>query len=263
MMPNRFPIIPDSLLVQIKVDLAQGKKIDAIKHLRDRISIGLGEAKEFVEAIQSGVYGNIIDGNTEETIDSLQNKLLVLENQKESLEFKLAKSGSLWFRLEGNNVALIESSLQWVKIEISKIKSYLKKMGVVVDEPRPQKETDEKHSFVIHNYGTITNSNLQNEGIQSLQLNAPLQNLTKEEQITELLHQLSEEIKSLHSHLSEEVATQVKQDFDVLNAELTSKSPRKQWYELSINGLIQAAKNLGEIGKPILGLATQILLLLK
>jgi hypothetical protein len=265
MIPNKFPIIPDYLLIQIKADLAQRKKIDAIKHLRQITNMGLGEAKEFVEAIDSGLYGNIIDNNTEDTLDSLQNKLLLLENQSESLERRIEKSNSSWLRMLGDDVSFLETSLHLVKLEIAKIKGYLKKMGIV-DEQNATKEIDEKHSITIHNYGTMNNPNIQNDGSQYLQSNEnnAFSHSTKQEQISELLSKLSEEIKNLHNHsLSDETITQVKQDFDVLNTELKSKSPRKKWYELSIDELINAAKNLGEIGKPILAIATQILLLLK
>ena len=54
--------------------------------------------------------------------------------------------------------------------------------------------------------------------------------------------------------LPQEKAEQVARDLQTLVAEASSKKPRKQWWQLSIEGLKKTAKDVGEIGKPVLEL---------
>lgn len=68
-------------------------------------------------------------------------------------------------------------------------------------------------------------------------------------------------VKCFYSQ-AKEGAEQVARDLETLTAEATSKEPRRKWWELSIEGLKDAAKNIGEIGKPVLELATRIVAIL-
>jgi len=62
--------------------------------------------------------------------------------------------------------------------------------------------------------------------------------------------------------LPQEKAEQVARDLQTLVAEESSKKPRKQWWQLSIEGLKKTAKDVGEIGKPVLELVAKIVLIL-
>ena len=42
----------------------------------------------------------------------------------------------------------------------------------------------------------------------------------------------------------------------------TKEKPNPKWYNVSIEGLTAAAKNLGEVGKPVVELAGKVLALL-
>lgn len=65
-------------------------------------------------------------------------------------------------------------------------------------------------------------------------------------------------VGKMSENLPDESAKQVARDLETLTSEATSSSPRQQWWELSVEGLKTAAKNVGEIGKPVLGLIRQI-----
>ena len=70
-----------------------------------------------------------------------------------------------------------------------------------------------------------------------------------------LLEKLTTAVGKMTEQLPNETAQQVARDLDTLVAEATSPAPRKQWWQLSIEGLKKAAQDIGEIGKPVLELA--------
>jgi hypothetical protein len=77
-----------------------------------------------------------------------------------------------------------------------------------------------------------------------------------------LLKKLAVEVEKLNEVLPKETAQQVARDLDTLVGETTSPTPRREWWQLSLHGLTKAAKNVGEIGEPVLKLAGMIVDLL-
>lgn len=73
-----------------------------------------------------------------------------------------------------------------------------------------------------------------------------------------LLKELAKEVGKMSEALPKETSEQVARDLQALVAEASSKKPRKQWWQLSIEGLKRAAKDAGEIGKPVLELAAKV-----
>jgi hypothetical protein len=80
--------------------------------------------------------------------------------------------------------------------------------------------------------------------------------------LKELLKNLSLAVEKMSASLSRDSAQKVAQDLNTLVSEITSQSPRQEWWQLSIEGLKKAAKDVGEIGKPVLELAAAITALL-
>jgi hypothetical protein len=78
------------------------------------------------------------------------------------------------------------------------------------------------------------------------------------DEIKSLLKDLAVAVGKMSEKLSEEQAEKIVRDLETLTAEAISKKPRRKWWELSVEGLKEAAKNVGEIGKPVLELATHI-----
>jgi hypothetical protein len=57
-------------------------------------------------------------------------------------------------------------------------------------------------------------------------------------------------------------AEEIARDLETFTTEVTSETPRRQWWELSLEGLKTAAKTVGEIGIPVIKTATALAALL-
>lgn len=75
------------------------------------------------------------------------------------------------------------------------------------------------------------------------------------DELKDVLKKLATAAGKMTEKLPAETAKQVARDLDTLIAEATSPAPRRQWWQLSIDGLKKAAQDVGEIGKPVLQLA--------
>lgn len=67
-----------------------------------------------------------------------------------------------------------------------------------------------------------------------------------------LLKKLAVDVDKMMEDLPEEQAGQVKCAFQALISQATSKKPERAWWELSVNGLNDAAKALGGVGLSVL-----------
>jgi hypothetical protein len=76
------------------------------------------------------------------------------------------------------------------------------------------------------------------------------------------LNELTKAVARMNQSLSKKDAERVTRDLKTLTDEATSDSPRKEWWQLSIDGLIKAAQDVGEIGKPVIEIAARLIPLL-
>ena len=83
------------------------------------------------------------------------------------------------------------------------------------------------------------------------------------QEIKKKLTELSNSVLELCNHLSNDEAKEVVRDMDSLIDEAISDKPRRKWYELSAEGLIDAAKSVGTVGKPVIDTTKAILQLLE
>ncbi|MBN1766385.1 MAG: leucine-rich repeat domain-containing protein, partial [Sedimentisphaerales bacterium] len=81
-------------------------------------------------------------------------------------------------------------------------------------------------------------------------------------ELKELLHKLINEINEAAKIVPEETAESMARDVETLSKEVVSSKPRRKWYEMSIEGLKEAASAVGEVGKPILVTVSKLLPLL-
>lgn len=128
----------------------------------------------------------------------------------------------------------------------------------------PKEEVSASHDIssrservTINNYGTIYNPQIQQGTAKSSQ---EITGVSTD--IKPLLDQLAQAVENMSSELPDEVARQVRQDLSVLIGEAGSKTARKEWWQLSAEGLKKAATDVGEIGKPVLELVSRIVPLL-
>ena len=71
------------------------------------------------------------------------------------------------------------------------------------------------------------------------------------DELKDLLKELAVAVGKMSEDLSPEESEQVARDLETLTAEATSNKPRQKWWQLSVEGLEQAAKNVGKVGVPV------------
>lgn len=76
------------------------------------------------------------------------------------------------------------------------------------------------------------------------------------------LEALTLEVANLVKELPPEKAESVSKDLSALTAEAVSTNPRRQWYELSANGILEAAKTVAELAAPVTTAVKAVLALL-
>jgi internalin A len=108
-----------------------------------------------------------------------------------------------------------------------------------------------EHSIVI-----VGDENVVTQTIQS-SFNTP-----SNPDLAPLLAQLTQAVEEMLEKLSDEDAAKVRKNLKRLQEELQEPKPQREWYSVSIEGLIQAAKNVGAIGVPVIELAGKILRLI-
>lgn len=83
------------------------------------------------------------------------------------------------------------------------------------------------------------------------------------DELKDLLKELASAVGKMSKELSPEESEQVARDLEILTAEATSSKLRQKWWQLSVEGLEQAAKNVGKVGIPVITLAAKIAAILK
>jgi hypothetical protein len=78
------------------------------------------------------------------------------------------------------------------------------------------------------------------------------------DELRDLLKELAVAVGKMSESLPKDEAKKVARDLETLTEEAISAEPRRRWWELSIDGLKQAARNVGEIGLPVIRLASAI-----
>lgn len=74
-----------------------------------------------------------------------------------------------------------------------------------------------------------------------------------------LIQTLLGQITEVAKVTPDQEASELADNAEALAKEVARSKPRREWYELSIKGLVEAAKALGEIGKPIIETTEKLL----
>lgn len=80
--------------------------------------------------------------------------------------------------------------------------------------------------------------------------------------LREQLQQLAREVADLVTRLPDEKAREAARDLDVLTQEALSPSPRRKWYQLAGEGLIEAAHAVGSIAGNVIKIVKGVLAIL-
>ena len=122
------------------------------------------------------------------------------------------------------------------------------------------KDSSQQVSIKLERGATISGNLVIADLIQNSFNKADLAEIPSE--LKTLLKEMTSEIFRISAGLPTETSQEMARDLENLTAEIISKSPRKQWILLSFDGLKKAAKDVGEIGEPVLKLAGQIIQIL-
>jgi tetratricopeptide (TPR) repeat protein len=79
-------------------------------------------------------------------------------------------------------------------------------------------------------------------------------------EVKQLIESLTAEIKALAEKNPDDspLIEQMAADVETLSKEIASEAPRRKWYELSLEGLKEAAEAVGEVAAPILKIVKQL-----
>jgi hypothetical protein len=112
---------------------------------------------------------------------------------------------------------------------------------------------------------SISNSNISGNIITSSTIQDSfniIESSKSPKELKTILFELGRAVDEMIKQLPEGEIEGVEDDYKRLVDESTKSSPKEKWYRVSIEGLQKAAKNLGEIGKPVLELTGRLLVLL-
>lgn len=114
----------------------------------------------------------------------------------------------------------------------------------------------------IYNGGS---TNIQGGNIAAQTINPSFNKVDEAEissELKDMLKELVEAVANLSENLPKDMAQEMVEDLEILTSEAISKTPRKRWWQISVEGLIKASENIGEIGKPVLELTAKIVTIL-
>jgi hypothetical protein len=103
---------------------------------------------------------------------------------------------------------------------------------------------------------TITNSTITNStlviGDAITKVTNSIQASSSSDAVKDALLTLTKAVEQMASSLPKQRQEEVARDLQALAAEATSPTPRRKWYEVSAEGLVDAAKAVAGIGAPVI-----------
>lgn len=82
------------------------------------------------------------------------------------------------------------------------------------------------------------------------------------DELKRLLKDLSIAVGTMTQELSKQEAEDVAEDLETLVEQATREKPKRKWWSVSVDGLTQAAKNIGKVGEPVIDILKRIVPLL-
>jgi len=79
------------------------------------------------------------------------------------------------------------------------------------------------------------------------------------EEIKRLVKQLAEQISAIDPSVNPEKVKDMGDDLTTLSNEMAKSKPRRRWYEVSLEGIKEAALAIGEVGEPIVKTVTMLM----
>lgn len=140
--------------------------------------------------------------------------------------------------------------------------------GVESETQRREKNVVNNNYYTASNGGFVIGGNFNgnvisgnnNKLIQDSYNKINSANLAPE--LSQTLNSLTEAIAVVTQAFPDEKTGKVMKNFERLIEESTQPEPDKQWYSVSVEGLIKAAENLDKLGEPVINLSQRVLSLL-
>jgi cysteinyl-tRNA synthetase len=89
-----------------------------------------------------------------------------------------------------------------------------------------------------------------------------LESSSASDQVKYLMKQLSEQIAAIDPSVNPAKIEQMGKDLKALSEEMAGAEPRRKWYELSLEGIKEAAIAIGDVAKPVVDIVTKLIPLL-
>lgn len=161
----------------------------------------------------------------------------------------------LMLELERQETLWVKDGTKLVKINVRQVLS-----AIETEEQRQEFGAKVTNIYVGGNFdGNLTVGN-DNQIFKDSYNKITSANIDTE--LKETLKQLADALIKMNYFLSESESTEVAENFELLTNQATKEKPNKQWYSVSIEGLIKAAENVGKVGEPVINLSRKILSLL-
>lgn len=108
----------------------------------------------------------------------------------------------------------------------------------------------DKNITITNNSGVINIAEYMNNVTNAVNNN--LQQSTAPAELQALVKQLTEQIKEISTKVDSKTTQSMADEVKALSENLAKEEPKRRWYEVSLEGLKEAAQAVGELGKPIL-----------
>jgi internalin A len=273
-----YPVLPSSVITRFIVRMNQ--KIDDGFVWRTGVVLKIGENKALVKAdIEDRKITIAIDGveySRRDALSAIRYELGEIHNSIKGLNpqqrvpvpnaplaeplkydylLKLERSGQEFLPVEnGNDLVTVNVRQMLSAIETE---AQRKEQGNVINNYYTASDggiivgRDLSGNLISGNNNKIIQDSYNK--IQSAEIDPELK---------QTLKSLTEAITTVVQSFPEEKTVKVVKNFERLVEEVTQPEPDKQWYSVSIEGLIKAAENLDKLGTPVISLSRKVLSLL-
>jgi hypothetical protein len=148
------------------------------------------------------------------------------------------------------------------ELHIDNVESFFDKVGYVkIQRMYVEEMVNKKNEVNVSGQGNIVNVAEYMDNVTN-NVNQNVNQATATDEVKNLVKQLTEKVSALSPSIEPEVAQQMGDDVEALSKEMTKPKPRKEWYQLTLKGLKEAAEALGAIGKPVIEIVLKLMPLL-
>jgi hypothetical protein len=185
-----------------------------------------------------------------------QSAILQAQDAANATEYRAVRA-ELAERLEGARRQVVQ------KLEVFERRNYVRAVRIINVEPgstyveEVKQMTDQSKTINIGPGANVIAPLVIADHIEN-SFNAVAKSDLKPD-LKDLINDLLKQVATASKDMPPDKAKQMARDAEALVGEVSGPAPRKEWYELSIKGLQNAAKAVGEVGKPILETTAKLL----